>query len=170
MSTKSTAIEIVELMTQRGLSLCFAESCTAGGVPKVVTSIPGASAVFLGGITAYRNDAIAEAIGILTSEFYYLGPVSEKTTDLLAQASLKQFGGDLCIATTGYLGPFEDERPDHHEGFVVVRDREGFVLSQELHLEGRREANRQAMLTVAFDLALKSLRIKFERESKRVPA
>ena len=171
MSTKSTAIEIIDLMRAHGLKLCFAESCTAGGVPKIITSVPGSSAVFLGGITAYHNQAIAKTIDVSMTSLERMGAVSMVVTDMLAIAARRQFDGDLCIATTGYLGPFNDEKDDHPEGYVVVRDREGlFVLSEELTLVGRREANRQAMLTAAFDLALKSLRRKFKRDAERVSA
>lgn len=167
MSTKSTAIEVIRLMGEHHLSLCFAESCTAGGVPKIVTSVPGASEIFLGGITAYRDDALAKACGLTPWRLAELGSVSQVVTDHLARAALDQFGADICVATTGYLGPFEDDSPDHREGFVVVLDSDGVLLREKLLFEGRREANRQAMLTVAFDLVLRCVVRKIEREAKR---
>lgn len=166
MSTKSTAIEIIDTMREHGLTLCFAESCTAGGVPKIVTSVPGASAILLGGVTAYRDDALARVLGLSVEQLAELGAVSDNVTDFLARAALVQFGADVCVATTGYLGPFEDDRPDHHEGFVVVRTRDGHSRCEPLHLDGRREANRQAMLTAAFDLVLRSVRELLERRAE----
>jgi PncC family amidohydrolase len=160
MSTKTTAIEIVDIMRAHGLRLCFAESCTAGGIPKVVTSIPGASDVFLGGLTAYHDAALRRIVGGVFDEH---GGVSEEVTMALATQGLYAFAGDICVATTGYLGPFEDDRPDHHEGWVAVEDKDGHVLTARTDLQGRREANRQAMLKLAFDTVLIVLKRKVER-------
>lgn len=159
MSTKEMATTIVETMSRLGKYLCFAESCTAGGVPKIITSVPGASKMFLGGLTAYAPKAIASAIGVGVRELEEnIGLVSEEATRRLSEVGLERLGGDLCIATTGYLGPFDqDDRPDHHEGWVVVRTRSG-VLTEKVQLEGRREANRQLMLRTAFGLVLNILR------------
>lgn len=167
MSTKEMAIEIVETMTRRNKWLCFAESCTAGGVPKVITSVPGASKMFLGGLTAYAPEALAEFLSMNLPELEKEGVVSEKTAAGLANHGLHRFRGDLCIGTTGYLGPFEDGLPEHHEAWIAVvyRDEGGqkHLLTEKLHLEGKREANRQAMLRVAFKLVLQILNEQEER-------
>jgi len=154
MSTKEIATRIVETMTANNLTLCFAESCTAGGIPKVITSVPGASKVLIGGTTAYHPIGIAHALGLANVETLLetYNPVSEEITEALAEVSLDTWKADICIATTGYLGPYEDDLPEHHEGWVVVTARDGVSLHHNVHLEGRREANRQAMLRVAFEL------------------
>jgi nicotinamide mononucleotide (NMN) deamidase PncC len=45
---------VVDRLRTRGETLCVAESLTGGGVGVAITSIPGSSDVFLGGITAYH--------------------------------------------------------------------------------------------------------------------
>jgi nicotinamide-nucleotide amidase len=159
------AVEAVDLMREHGLTLCFAESCTAGGVPKVVTSVPGASEVFIGGIIAYRKDALAKAIRLSLNNLEREGGVSRDVTALLAQAGLRQFGANVCIATTGYLGPFNEG--DRHEGWVVVMSDKGDELHTELHLDGKREANRQKMLRAAFELLLQMLKTRIEIKDNR---
>lgn len=160
MSTKELATEIVETMTRLGLYLCFAESCTAGGVPKVITSVPGASKMFLGGITAYAPKAMASVLDISAEKLEEIGLVSMKTTNRLSEIGLQRMGGDICIATTGYLGPFnKTDYPTDHEAFIYVSDRFG-GYGEQLHLDGKREANRQAMLRAAFPMVLKRLQIK----------
>lgn len=168
MSTKSTAIEIIDIMRVGSLKLCFVESCTAGGIPKVITSIPGASDVFLGGITAYHDRALRQIVGDALMDEH--GGVSERVTMALATEGLEQLGGDVCVATTGYLGPFEDDRPDHHEGWVAIVDVDGHMFTARVPSRWTREANRQAMLKAAFDGVLLTLQRKFERDSEQVPA
>ena len=49
------ALRLVRLATERGVTLCCAESLTAGMVSSNIASVPGASAVLLGGAVTYTN-------------------------------------------------------------------------------------------------------------------
>jgi nicotinamide-nucleotide amidase len=50
MPTQFPALSIIETLTARGQSLCVAESLTGGGLGLALTQVPGASAVFTGGV------------------------------------------------------------------------------------------------------------------------
>ncbi len=47
---------IGELLKSKNLSLSTAESCTGGSIAALVTSVPGSSEYFNGGIVAYSNE------------------------------------------------------------------------------------------------------------------
>jgi len=48
---------VVEMLHAAGETLAVAESCTGGWLARDITSVPGASASFWGGIVAYDNSA-----------------------------------------------------------------------------------------------------------------
>ena len=47
---------VIQGLKERGLTLGCAESCTGGLIAKRLTDIPGASAVFKGGVVSYTNE------------------------------------------------------------------------------------------------------------------
>ncbi|KXK13356.1 MAG: competence/damage-inducible protein cinA [Armatimonadetes bacterium OLB18] len=53
---------VLELLRRRGLTLAVAESCTGGGLAYRLTSVPGSSEVFLGGVVSYANEVKVGAL------------------------------------------------------------------------------------------------------------
>ena len=56
--------EIGELLKAKNLSLSTAESCTGGGIAALITSVPGSSEYFKGGIVAYSNEIKADLLHV----------------------------------------------------------------------------------------------------------
>ena len=54
---KMLSKDISEIFWREEFSLATAESCTAGNVAANITSIPGSSKFYKGGIVAYSNEA-----------------------------------------------------------------------------------------------------------------
>ena len=50
------AQKLLFIFNKNKLSLSTAESCTGGLISTTITSLPGASSVYMGGIIAYDND------------------------------------------------------------------------------------------------------------------
>ena len=51
------SLKIVKLLTNKGLTVSFAESCTGGLLSSSITSISGSSKVFNMGLVTYSNNA-----------------------------------------------------------------------------------------------------------------
>ncbi len=101
-----TLAELVhKVLTERGLTLATAESCTGGTIASQLTAQAGASAYFKGGVVAYSNEVKECALGVQHSTLEAHGAVSEETAREMAEGVRKRLGADLAIATTGIAGP-----------------------------------------------------------------
>ena len=92
-------------LTERGLTLATAESCTGGNIARLLTAQAGASAYFKGGIVAYSNEVKESALGVKHSTLEAHGAVSEETVREMAEGVRQRLGANLAIATTGVAGP-----------------------------------------------------------------
>ena len=92
-------------LTERGLTLATAESCTGGNIARLLTAQAGSSAYFKGGIVAYSNEVKESALGVQHSTLEAHGAVSEETVREMAEGVRECLGADYAIATTGIAGP-----------------------------------------------------------------
>lgn len=96
---------IVNAFTKEGCSLSTAESCTGGRLAAEITAIPGASAMFLGGIVAYDNDVKQKFLNVGANTLAKYGAVSGETVEEMAMGAKKVLGTTYAIATSGVAGP-----------------------------------------------------------------
>ena len=96
---------IFELCVRRGWKLAVAESCTGGLIGARLTSVPGSSSYFLGGVIAYSNDLKKNLLNVpavlLDSEGAVSGPVAEA----MARGVIAATGAHYGISVTGVAGP-----------------------------------------------------------------
>lgn len=93
------------LLRQTGRTLATAESCTGGLVGQLITSVPGASAYYLGGVVAYSNTLKERWLGVPAETLSRYGAVSEPTALAMARAARERTGADYGLAITGIAGP-----------------------------------------------------------------
>jgi nicotinamide-nucleotide amidase len=87
------------------LKLAVAESLTAGHVQARIAAVSGASAYFLGGITAYTIRQKVKQLGVNRAHARRVNCVSQRVAVEMAQGACALFGADLAVATTGYAEP-----------------------------------------------------------------
>lgn len=98
-------------LREAGATLAFAESCTGGYAGQLITSEPGASAFFLGGITAYADEVKVKLLGVPPDLLAEHGAVSEPCARAMAEGLRKVSGATLAVAITGVAGSKMDGRP-----------------------------------------------------------
>ena len=106
-------------LTERGLTLATAESCTGGNIARLLTAQAGASAYFKGGVVAYSNEVKECALGVKHSTLEAHGAVSEATVREMVEGVRSRLGADLAIATTGVAGP-DGGTPEKPVGTVWI--------------------------------------------------
>ena len=96
---------IGKILISRGQTLSVAESCTGGYITHLITSIPGSSNYFLGGMIAYSNSIKQKLLGVKPDTINRFGAVSEETVKEMAGNLLDLYNANYAIATSGIAGP-----------------------------------------------------------------
>ena len=94
-----------QLLTERGLTLSTAESCTGGGIAARITSVAGSSAYFRGGIVAYANEVKTGLLHVSPATLEAHGAVSRETVVEMVRGAMKTLETDCAVATSGIAGP-----------------------------------------------------------------
>lgn len=137
---------VVKALTARGLTLAVAESVTGGYVAGRLCAVPGASAVFRGGIVAYSPDVKFDLLNVPN------GPVvTEDAAVAMAEGVRARLGADIGIATTGVAGPDESEGLPVGTVCLAVAAADG-ALASTVRLPGDRERIRQFSTITLLDL------------------
>ena len=155
---------LVAALKARGLTLAAAESCTGGLAAKRLTDVPGASAVFLGGVVSYTNGVKERVLHVPHETLETYSAVSEQTARAMAEGVRRLTGANFGLSVTGVAGPDRDDR-GHEVGTVYIAlSAENETNVQLLHLSGDRPAIRAAAADEMFRMLLAYIQIK-ENES-----
>jgi nicotinamide-nucleotide amidase len=147
MPTKSPAQSIIEILTFRGQTLAVAESLTGGGLGFALTQIPGASAVFLGGIISYTTEVKVRELSVGQSIIDQYKVVSEEVAIEMAEGAKSKFATTWAISTTGVAGPGDYQGV--REGTVWIAIRGPINQTLTLTLDGGRDGVRQGAISSA---------------------
>jgi nicotinamide-nucleotide amidase len=87
--TRATELagEAIRLLIDRGQTIAAAESLTGGLVAAALTSIPGASAAFRGGVVAYAADLKAAVLGVPDDLLERRGAVDPAVAEAMAEGA-----------------------------------------------------------------------------------
>ena len=139
-----------ERLRRRGETLAVAESCTGGGLGARLTSVPGSSDYFIGGVTAYSNRVKRALLGVPASVLRRPGAVSAPSARALAEGVRRRLRSDWALAVTGVAGP-GGAAPGKPVGTVFIglarRGRRPAV--RRMLLPGERESVRQRAAAAA---------------------
>lgn len=133
---------IVRTLRERGLTLAVAESCTGGLFSDMVTSHPGSSDVFAGGVVSYTNAAKMALLGVpgaLLEGEGAPGAVSPETAGAMAEGARSRLGAAFGLSFTGVAGPSPSEGKPVGLVYVGIAAEGKPTEVRELKLSGSRE-------------------------------
>ncbi len=96
---------VVARLAARGERVALAESCTGGLLAQLVTSVPGASAVFDLGVVTYADAAKERLLGVPATLLAAHGAVSEPVARAMAEGSRAAARATWGVGITGIAGP-----------------------------------------------------------------
>jgi nicotinamide-nucleotide amidase len=146
------AAELLSGLAARGMTLAVAESLTGGLLADALVQVPGASAVFRGGIVAYATDLKHTLLGVDEHLLAAHGAVHEEVARQMAEGVRRACGADVGLATTGVAGP--DRQDGHPPGEVYLAlAGPGMARVEALALSGGRSEVRAAAVERLLELA-----------------
>ena len=102
---ENLGIVLGRMLVESNQTLAVAESCTGGNIAHFLTSNPGSSAYFKGGVVAYSNEIKNKLLDVPVDVIETFGAVSQQVAEAMATGARKALNADFAVATTGIAGP-----------------------------------------------------------------
>ena len=151
------AAYLLKLLKEKKYTFSCAESCTGGLIANRIVSIPGASAVFKGSITAYANEIKQHLLKVPETVLAEYGAVSKECSEAMASGCAGAMNTNCAVSATGVAGP-DGGTPEKPVGLVYIgASVNGRTVSRELRLRGDRRAIRERVVEAALLLLFQLL-------------
>lgn len=153
----SLAEALGRALASRNWSIATAESCTGGMVGSLITSVPGSSTYYRGGVVAYSHEAKIKFLDVAPELFEQYGAVSEEVAGAMAEGVRAALGATVGISTTGIAGPEggTEEKPVGLVYIALATNSERLDV-RRLRIPGNREAVTRRASVAALMLALRA--------------
>jgi len=151
------AVQAVAALRSTGATLSVAESCTGGWLGREITSVPGASACFWGGVIAYDNSAKLGVLSVSDATLSAHGAASRLAAEEMARGIAALSGTTWALAITGLAGP-DGGTPEKPVGTVWIAVRGPVSNSRSFLFAGNREEVRRQAVQAALGLLMEALR------------
>ena len=146
-------------MSERGLRLATAESCTGGLLAQWMTTLPGSSDWFECGVVTYSNPSKINMLQVPSQVLESHGAVSVQVAEQMATGALGLSGVDVAASVTGIAGP-----DGGHAGkpvgtvYLCVARRDRPVVTVHRIFKGDRDAIREQSARLALELLMENVR------------
>lgn len=149
--------QIKERCLKNNLTISTAESCTGGLIGGAITSEPGISACYPGGIVSYANEVKNEILGVSKETLSSVGAVSPECAKQMAEGVRLLLKTDSAVAVTGIAGP-DGGTPQKPVGLVYIATATPNRTTVEKNIfSGNRDEVRQATVKKALEMLLDTL-------------
>lgn len=153
------AQELVDTLSQAGLTLATAETDTGGLIGHWITDIPSCSKAWIGGAAPYHNYPKIDLIGVSRDLLREHGSVSEEAAVAMARGVRDTLNADIGVAETGITGPTggSEQRPVGTVWIACVGPGDRVVAERQVW-QSNREGNKRLTAIRAIELVLQAAR------------
>lgn len=156
---------IGRMLLSSGKTLSTAESCTGGTIAQLITSVPGSSQYYLGGVVSYDNSVKTGVLGVPDEIIGKYGAVSSECVASMAEGVRRLTGSDYSVSTSGIAGP-GGGTPEKPVGLVwIAVCSETGTETFKVQYKGNRAVNIERF--AAFALNKLRLRIKSDQTTDK---
>ena len=150
LTLQDLAIKVGSALSQQGLMLASAESCTGGWLGQTITSIAGSSAWYERGFITYTDISKREMLGVSSTTLEQYGAVSEETAYEMAEGAIARSHAQVVVSVTGIAGPGGGtaKKPVGTICFAWIM-KDGLARTETRYFSGSREEIRQQAVAEA---------------------
>ncbi len=163
--TKIISREISLILWKAEQTLSTAESCTAGQISAAITSVPGSSTYFKGGVVSYTNEVKTSLLGVPAELLEEKGAVSEEVAREMAQGAMRELHTDYALAVTGYAGPGGGDEAPVGTIWIAVGNADE-LITRKLEGDDGRDVNLQRATFTALQMLLNLLKKHYPAEEE----
>ena len=157
--TDELSLKLKSLLTDRGLSISTAESCTAGGIGAAIAAVDGASVYYKGGVVSYATELKVSLLGVSKETIAFHGVVSEETAIEMNEGVKRLTHSDLAVSVTGYIGTSGgDDFAPNGTVWLCVASNEGPTTTKRLTLSEDRTTNAHTVIKEALLMVVEYLK------------
>ncbi|MEL7562319.1 CinA family protein [Dehalogenimonas sp. 4OHTPN] len=149
--------KIAESLLRRGLSIGTVESATGGLIAVRLTSVPGASEFFRGGLITYHNEIKLRLASVKYETLMNYGAVSAQVAEEMAAGGRRTLGVDICLSDTGIAGPGGETSAKPLGLFYIGLATPEGTWSRKFIFKGDRDKNRESAAAAALKWAAEYL-------------
>lgn len=150
---------VVEYFMTKEITLSTAESCTGGMVSQMITSVAGASKIFLGGVCSYTEEMKMKVLGVSNNTLKEYTVYSPQVASEMSYGVMKLTGSAASVGITGLAGPGggTDDKPVGTV-FVSVRYKDSELVKDLMLYKEYEKLDRRKIRTITTVKALEMLK------------
>jgi nicotinamide-nucleotide amidase len=149
--------QLSKLLLDKGLTIGSVESATGGLIAATLTSVPGSSAYFKGGLVTYHNEVKMRLAGVKYETLLAYGAVSPQVAEQMAEGGRRTLGVDICLSDSGIAGPGGETNGKPVGLFYIGLATADGVWSRKFVFKGSRAENRESAVAAALKWAVEHL-------------
>ncbi len=149
--------KLVELLTEKGYTITFAESCTGGLASAALVNTAGASEVLKCSLVTYANEAKRDLLGVKEETLEKYGAVSQQTACEMAQGAASFAKADVAVSITGIAGPGGGTKEKPVGLVYIACSVKGMIRAEKHIFTGDRLQVRQSSAQRALQMAVECI-------------